>query len=203
MSLPLYAGDALIRLYQICFSGCEDRQTSADTVKNGLAVGAMSYAFIKYASEFLLDFLSQRTSKPEVRCRRRQESVLSGTAEEDSSIPQDRLYPKAPALSFAQNCTSFNPSWLSRVLTWPGYYGGFYPLIVVLVTPLSIPADISSCPGFFFRFFPRLYSNFAWSPTSCGKKLTVEYFFISPVFLDSGLFVVLFFSLIGLHIWLA
>lgn len=31
----------------ICFSGCEDNQTSADTVKGGLAVGAMSYAFIQ------------------------------------------------------------------------------------------------------------------------------------------------------------
>lgn len=31
----------------ISFSGCEDGQTSADVVKNGLAVGAMSYAFMK------------------------------------------------------------------------------------------------------------------------------------------------------------
>jgi len=31
----------------ISFSGCEDSQTSADVVKNGLAVGAMSYAFMK------------------------------------------------------------------------------------------------------------------------------------------------------------
>lgn len=31
----------------ISFSGCEDSQTSADTYKNGVAVGAMSYAFIK------------------------------------------------------------------------------------------------------------------------------------------------------------
>jgi len=31
----------------ISFSGCDDSQTSADTVKNGLAVGAMSYAFVK------------------------------------------------------------------------------------------------------------------------------------------------------------
>ncbi|ETW75546.1 hypothetical protein HETIRDRAFT_157510 [Heterobasidion irregulare TC 32-1] len=31
----------------ISWSGCMDSQTSADTVENGLAVGAMSYAFIK------------------------------------------------------------------------------------------------------------------------------------------------------------
>ncbi|KAF9784616.1 caspase domain-containing protein [Thelephora terrestris] len=31
----------------ICFSGCEDNQTSADTVEGGLAVGAMSWAFIQ------------------------------------------------------------------------------------------------------------------------------------------------------------
>jgi len=31
----------------ISFSGCDDNQTSADVVKNGLAVGAMSYAFMK------------------------------------------------------------------------------------------------------------------------------------------------------------
>jgi len=31
----------------ISFSGCKDGQTSADVVKNGLAVGAMSYAFMK------------------------------------------------------------------------------------------------------------------------------------------------------------
>jgi len=31
----------------ISFSGCDDSQTSADVVKNGLAVGAMSYAFMK------------------------------------------------------------------------------------------------------------------------------------------------------------
>lgn len=31
----------------ICFSGCEDSQTSADTTEGGLAVGAMSYAFVK------------------------------------------------------------------------------------------------------------------------------------------------------------
>jgi len=35
----------------ISFSGCEDSQTSADTVKNGLAVGAMSYAFVKCLTE--------------------------------------------------------------------------------------------------------------------------------------------------------
>lgn len=31
----------------ISFSGCEDGKTSADVVKNGVAVGAMSYAFMK------------------------------------------------------------------------------------------------------------------------------------------------------------
>ncbi|KAF9647631.1 hypothetical protein BDM02DRAFT_3156037 [Thelephora ganbajun] len=31
----------------ISFSACEDSQTSADVVKNGMAVGAMSYTFIK------------------------------------------------------------------------------------------------------------------------------------------------------------
>jgi metacaspase-1 len=30
----------------ISFSGCKDSQTSADTVEGGLAVGAMSYAFM-------------------------------------------------------------------------------------------------------------------------------------------------------------
>jgi len=34
----------------ICFSGCEDTQTSADTVEGGLAVGAMSYGFVKCLS---------------------------------------------------------------------------------------------------------------------------------------------------------
>lgn len=34
----------------ICFSGCEDTQTSADTSENGVAVGAMSYTFIKCLS---------------------------------------------------------------------------------------------------------------------------------------------------------
>lgn len=31
----------------VCFSGCQDTQTSADTVENGVAVGAMSYAYLK------------------------------------------------------------------------------------------------------------------------------------------------------------
>jgi len=35
----------------ISFSGCADSQTSADVVKNGLAVGAMSYAFMKCLDE--------------------------------------------------------------------------------------------------------------------------------------------------------
>lgn len=43
---------------KICFSGCEDNQTSADTVQGGLAVGAMSYAFIKCLSVSPVEFLS-------------------------------------------------------------------------------------------------------------------------------------------------
>ncbi|KAF8483392.1 caspase domain-containing protein [Russula ochroleuca] len=31
----------------VCFSGCKDDQTSADTVQGGVAVGAMSYAYLK------------------------------------------------------------------------------------------------------------------------------------------------------------
>ncbi|KAI0288297.1 caspase domain-containing protein [Russula brevipes] len=31
----------------VCFSGCKDSQTSADVVQGGVAVGAMSYAFLK------------------------------------------------------------------------------------------------------------------------------------------------------------
>jgi len=31
----------------VCFSGCKDTQTSADVVQGGVAVGAMSYAFLK------------------------------------------------------------------------------------------------------------------------------------------------------------
>jgi len=31
----------------VCFSGCKDTQTSADTVQGGVAVGAMSYAYLK------------------------------------------------------------------------------------------------------------------------------------------------------------
>ena len=50
----------LIQLHQISFSGCEDSQTSADVVKNGLAVGAMSYAFMKCLGAFLADFLLRR-----------------------------------------------------------------------------------------------------------------------------------------------
>lgn len=45
----------LIQLCQVSFSGCEDNQTSADVVKNGLAVGAMSYAFMKCLGGFLVD----------------------------------------------------------------------------------------------------------------------------------------------------
>ena len=52
--LPLRVGHgAPTPLCQISFSGCEDGQTSADVVKNGLAVGAMSYAFMKCLGAFM------------------------------------------------------------------------------------------------------------------------------------------------------
>lgn len=56
-NIPIHPG-------QISFSGCEDDQTSADVVKGGLAVGAMSYAFMKCLGTFLADFPLQRASEP-------------------------------------------------------------------------------------------------------------------------------------------
>jgi hypothetical protein len=36
----------------VSWSGCKDSQTSADTYEDGVAVGAMSYAFMLSMSEF-------------------------------------------------------------------------------------------------------------------------------------------------------
>ena len=55
-TLIIAAANGLIQLWQISFSGCDDNQTSADVVKNGLAVGAMSYAFMKCLGAFVVYF---------------------------------------------------------------------------------------------------------------------------------------------------
>ena len=54
----------ITQLRQISFCGCEDGQTSVDVVKNGLAVGAMSSAFINSLSTFLVHLPFKAVGEP-------------------------------------------------------------------------------------------------------------------------------------------
>ncbi|KAF8504310.1 caspase domain-containing protein [Russula emetica] len=73
----------------VCFSGCKDSQTSADTVQDGVAVGAMSYAYLKVLKRnpqiSYLDLL--RGVREILKKKYSQRPQLSATHEVDISRP--------------------------------------------------------------------------------------------------------------------
>lgn len=69
-------------------------------VQNGLAVGAMSYAFMRCLGAFLAHFPLQRLGELQIRYRRESETILSAVAEERSRNPTEEIQPKTPTLEF-------------------------------------------------------------------------------------------------------
>ena len=85
-------------------------------VKNGLARGAMSYAFMECLGAFLVYFhFRRRENRICDRCE--SEAVLSAVAEGRSGNPAEVLQSETPALEFTQDGKTSNLSLFYRFFT--------------------------------------------------------------------------------------